>query len=153
MGSRQGSLGPHRIAISLRGKINRKDFGLTWNAAVSSSKSRQPRHPLADDSSCVTGVNIVVVGGMKVWLCHVYLESAAYGNTWNAAKALSTEPKWVCFSAKLWRGRLERGALVARKRHLRGFETYRRHASSPCKFSDHQLYLSAAGWDCISWIC
>jgi len=48
---------------------------------------------------------------------------------------------------------VKRVALVARKRYLRRFETYRNHASSPSKFGDHQLYLSAAGWDIISWIC
>ena len=83
----------------------------------------------------------------------IYIGVSRIWQPWNAAKALNAELQVGLFFGQALAGRLTKGALVARKRHLPDFETYRSHASSPGKFSDHQLYLSAAGWDSISWIC
>lgn len=94
--------------------------------------------------------------------CSPFLESAPCDVYWGqphmaimeCSQSIEQKPQTMeLFLGQALAGKLEKGALVARKRDLRDFEKYRSHASSPGKFSDHQLYLSAAGRDRISWIC
>ena len=108
--SRQGPLGQLRIGLSATTKINRKDFGLTWNAAL-------------ETGGVLVGEEVTIT--LDVEFIKPDVNSGS--GQWNRAAA-------GCTCSKRWSGTSPQVSLLQRISHARASNQLYARGGQPCRF-------------------